>query len=70
MEWAYVAIGVIVLLVLGAALAKPSRCTICGNAIKKKYHTWQIGGKKHHLCPHCNSSMERKQSKQAMSKFK
>jgi hypothetical protein len=50
---------------IGAAL-NPSRCTVCGNQLKRKYHTWKIDGRTHRLCPHCNSSMERHQSKAAM----
>ncbi len=56
MEWV---IGIIVLIFI-ASMFKPSRCDVCGTDFKKKYFTWTIDGKKHHLCPYCSSKMDRK----------
>lgn len=69
MECVYIGLGLFVLLIVGAAFASPSRCTVCGNPIKRKYYTWTLDGKKHRLCPHCNSSMERKRSRDAISRY-
>ncbi|MBS9441790.1 hypothetical protein [Photorhabdus heterorhabditis] len=57
MEW--VIGGIILLLILGV-IFKPSRCDICNVNFKRKYYTWEIEGKKQHLCPNCNSKMDRK----------
>ncbi len=43
-------------------ILKPSSCDICSAKFKKKYFTWIIDGKKQHLCPHCNSKMEKRNS--------
>jgi hypothetical protein len=61
-----------ILLVLGAvgAAMNSLRCTICGNQLKRKYYTWKLDGKRHRLCPHCNSSVERHQSTAAMRQFR
>lgn len=58
MEWI---IGVIVVLFI-ASLFKPRRCDVCGEPFKRKYFTWEIDGKKQHLCPHCNGKMSRRLS--------
>ncbi|MEH3414004.1 hypothetical protein [Phytobacter diazotrophicus] len=58
MEWI---IGIIVLAII-AGMLKPSRCDICGTSFKRKYYTWKIDGKKQHLCPNCNSKMNRRKS--------
>ncbi|CNI67183.1 Uncharacterised protein [Yersinia massiliensis] len=63
MEWI---IGIVVL-VFVASLFKPRSCDICGADFKKKYFTWEIEGKKQHLCPYCNGKMSRRKSDQ---KFK
>ncbi|OCQ53774.1 hypothetical protein Ppb6_01000 [Photorhabdus australis subsp. thailandensis] len=57
MEW--VIGGIILLLILGA-IFKPSRCDICNVNFKRKYYTWEIEGKKQHLCPNCSSKMDRR----------
>ena len=58
MEWI---IGFVVLIFI-ASMFKPRSCYICGAGCKKKYFTWTIDGKKQHLCPYCNSKMERRNS--------
>ncbi|HHR6131455.1 TPA: hypothetical protein ACS72K_003086 [Providencia alcalifaciens] len=65
MEWI---IGGIVALVILNALFKPRSCDVCGMGFKKRYHKWKIGGKTQHLCPNCNSRMERKVSKDRFNK--
>ncbi|XWY12224.1 hypothetical protein ACK3F5_12085 [Photorhabdus asymbiotica UENP] len=57
MEWV---IGGIILLLILNAIFKPRRCDICNVTFKRKYYTRQIEGKKQHLCPNCNSRMDRK----------
>ncbi len=64
MEWL---IGGFILLAIIGAIFKPRRCDICDLSFKKKYHTWQLEGKTQHLCPNCNSRMNRRISAQ---KFK
>lgn len=61
----------VVLLVLGggAKAAKPKRCTFCGNVIRRTGYIWEIEGKKHILCPHCNTQMERRKSREAMDRI-
>lgn len=58
MEWI---IGIIVLFVI-AGMLKPRRCNICGVGFKRRYYTWTIEGEKVHMCPNCNSKMNRRQS--------
>ncbi|HEN3607734.1 TPA: hypothetical protein U5E44_000878 [Yersinia enterocolitica] len=58
MEWI---IGIVVLFFV-ASIFKPRSCDICGADFKKKYFTWEIEGKKQHLCPYCNSKMNRRNS--------
>lgn len=58
MEWI---IGIFVIAVI-VGMFKPSRCDICRTPFKRNYHTWTIEGKKQHLCPNCNSKMNRRQS--------
>ena len=64
-----IVIGVVVLIVLAALFSKPSSCTVCDTSIKRTYYKWRLDGKKHFLCPNCNRSMERKQSREAMKDF-
>lgn len=59
MEW--IIVVVIALFVLNA-LTKPRWCDVCKARFKRTYYTWKIGGKKQHLCPHCNSKMSKRQS--------
>jgi hypothetical protein len=44
----------------------PTRCTVCGNVFRQRYYTWTVGGRKQYLCPHCNQTLERRQSRGAM----
>ncbi|HHG9960395.1 TPA: hypothetical protein ACPZLH_001571 [Yersinia enterocolitica] len=67
MEW--IIFGVIALVIIGA-IFKPRSCDVCGADFKKKYFTWKIDGKKQHLCPYCNSKMNRRNSdRQFKNKF-
>ncbi|MGK4439157.1 hypothetical protein ACSMDG_09335 [Yersinia proxima] len=59
MEW--IIFGVIALVIIGA-IFKPRSCDVCGTSFKRKYFTWEIDGKKQHLCPNCNSKMNRRNS--------
>lgn len=62
MEWIlYIFIAYIVIKVI-QKLAEPTSCDVCSTDIKRKYYTWTIDGKKQHLCPNCNSKMNRRQS--------
>lgn len=58
MEWI---IGIIVL-VFVASLFTPRSCDVSGADFKRKYFTWEIDGKKQHLCPYCNGKMNRRNS--------
>lgn len=58
MEWFIVGVVIAIIFIW----LKPSRCDICGTPFKRSYHTWTIDGKKQHLCPNCNSKMNRRQS--------
>lgn len=62
-------IVVVVGLVLLVAIAMPRNCDICGNTLRRTSYTWAVDGKKRTVCPHCNQSLERKQSREAMKKF-
>lgn len=55
--------SLVALLVLGVLFAKPGRCSICENVLKRTYYQWTIGGKKAYLCPYCNRRMEARQSR-------
>ena len=61
MEWI---IGAVVLMVVISTILKPSRCDVCNINFKRKYYTWEIEGKKQHLCPACNGKMQRRVSSQ------
>lgn len=56
-------------IVLLFASCWPKSCQICGNEIKRGAYTWQIEGKRKRVCPKCNQTMERRQSKQATDKL-
>ncbi len=62
-------VGVIILFVvfviIVALSCEQGNCDICGLSIKRKYYTWEIGGKKQKLCPKCNAQMERRVSNNA-----
>lgn len=68
-NWAWL-LGVIALAVLAAFLGTPTRCKICGNALKRVSFNWKLEGKKYMVCSHCNNRLEREQSRQAMKRFK
>jgi len=56
--------GALIIFGIVGGILKPSRCDICNVTFKRKYHTWEIGGEKQHLCPSCNGRMTRKISKE------
>lgn len=60
----------IVGLILVAALAPPIRCEICQNQLKRMSFTWTIDGKSRRVCSHCNTRLEREQSRQAMKRLR
>lgn len=39
------------------------RCTRCGNQLVRTQHHWVIEGQEETLCPHCNATLRRKQSR-------
>lgn len=57
-------IGIIIFFALVSAIFKPSHCDVCNLSFKRKYYTWTIDGKKQHLCPNCNSKMNKRISNQ------
>lgn len=64
-------IGIVVLLgviVIAALTAKPSRCEVCGNILKRSKHVWQLGEKKVSVCPHCNQRLAREKSRAAFKR--
>ncbi|UJD96739.1 hypothetical protein FS593_00345 [Lelliottia amnigena] len=61
MEWI---IGAIISLIVLGGIFKPRRCNICDVYFKRNYYTWEIEGKKQHLCPNCNSKMKHRVSSQ------
>lgn len=64
-------VGIVVFLFIIGSLAKPTTCSVCGQALKRNSYTWTIEGKKQVLCPKCNSRMENKVSKEAFkAKFR
>lgn len=73
----YVCLGLGIFFVLALMLkgisSSPSQCSVCQLDLKRKHHTWQgqQDGKPVtlHLCPKCNATFERKQSKSATDKF-
>ena len=63
MELVYWVIGGVILFIgIINHLLTPRSCDICGADFKKKYFTWEIEGKKQHLCPYCNGKMSRRKS--------
>jgi len=47
-----------------------TRCTVCGNRIKRVGYHEKLQGKHHWLCPHCHDEISRLRSQQAMNKFR
>lgn len=64
------ALGLLGLLALVGYLLRPRRCDLCGNVLKRASYGWTLGGEKKRVCPHCNQSLERRQSKAAMRRLK
>lgn len=64
------ALGLLGLLVLVVYMLKPQRCDLCGNVLKRASYKWTLEGEKKTVCPHCNQSLERRQSKAAMRRIK
>ncbi len=67
-----IATGVGLILVLGAIiyLLRPRRCGICGNVLQRKSYRWEIDGVKRKVCPHCNQTLARRQSREATRRFR
>lgn len=63
-------LGLLGLLILLLYLLRPRRCDVCGNVLKRASYSWTIEGVKKRVCPHCNQSLERKQSKAAMKRYR
>lgn len=59
MDWGWIVAALVAAAILND-IFKPKKCSVCRQRFKKKYTTWKISGKKMHLCPNCNSQMERK----------
>lgn len=59
---------VIILVVVVSYFSRNKKCSVCSQPIKNKFYTWEIEGKKAILCPHCNSRMEKKVSKESFSR--
>jgi phage FluMu protein Com len=64
------ALGLLGLLVLVVYVLRPRRCDLCGNVLKRASYRWTLEGEKKTVCPHCNQSLERRQSKAAMKRFR
>ena len=66
------AAGVAVLAALGIVLyaLRPRRCDVCGNVLQRKSYEWTLEGEKKRVCPHCNQTLARRQSKAAMGRYK
>jgi hypothetical protein len=62
--------GFLVMMLLLARLLRPRRCEICGNVLQRASYKWKFGKDKKRVCPHCNQSLQRKQSKAAMRQFR
>lgn len=59
--------GLLGLLVLIVYALRPKRCEVCNNLLQRKSYIWEIQGAKKKVCPHCNTTLARRQSKAAMS---
>jgi hypothetical protein len=65
--------GLLVLGGIGKVLGRllPSnRCDLCQNLLRKVRYKWKLHGKEVTVCTHCNSTLEREQSKSANRKLK
>ena len=60
------AIALVVGLIARFTPSTPTRCGLCGNTIRRKYYTWPVGEETKAVCPECNSTLRRKQSKAAL----
>jgi len=49
--------------------SRSSLCDLCDMELKRTVYTWNIHGKKKRICPNCNRQLERKKSKDAISKL-
>ncbi len=58
--------GIAATLLLLGYLLRPRRCDVCGNRLQRASYIWELEGAKKRVCPHCNRSLERKQSQRAM----
>jgi hypothetical protein len=60
-----VGVGLAATLLILGYLLRPQRCDICGNKLQRASYIWELEGAKKRICPHCNRSLERKQSQRA-----
>jgi hypothetical protein len=49
---------------------RPTRCQVCSNPLGRSVNVWTIDGKKQRLCSHCNQTMQRRQSSEAMRRHR
>lgn len=59
-------LGIAATLVLLGYLLRPRRCDICGNVLQRASYKWELEGAKKRVGPHCNRTLERRQSQRAM----
>jgi hypothetical protein len=64
--------AVILVIVVGIGVfstLKSSTCDLCSTLLKRNVYTWKIDGKKKRICPNCNRELERRKSKEAISRL-
>ena len=61
----YISLGVFlfVCMVVGSM---PQKCYVCKNPLSKHVFNWDLDGRKRRVCSHCNQSLQRKNSRDAM----
>lgn len=55
-----------VFVALAVVGAKAQRCYICGNLLKRSVYVWNLDGSRRRVCPHCNRTLETRNSRDAM----
>jgi hypothetical protein len=66
----WVCLGIAAVLGLSLLGRRPSRCSMCGNLLKRTFYVWKLEGRKRYLCSHCNQRMERQKSADAFDEYK
>lgn len=61
----YISVGafLFVCMVIGSM---PKKCYVCNNPLSKHVFNWDLDGRKRRVCSHCNQSLQRKNSHDAM----